>query len=152
MVKPAASNAEDSAGAAAAPLTEPSLTEPPLTVLYDGSCPLCRREMALYRRQAGDAPLCFTDISDPAVETPAGVPRERLMARFHVRQADGSLLDGAEAFLALWSRLPGWRWLARLGRWRGVARWMERAYSLFLKGRPALQRLARRLEPMPPTR
>ena len=37
-----------------------------LTVLYDGGCPLCRREIAhaqgLAQRQ-GDSGLCFVDIS-----------------------------------------------------------------------------------------
>jgi 3-demethoxyubiquinol 3-hydroxylase len=38
------------------------------------------------------------------------------MARFHVLDENGRLLGGAQVFLALWATLPGWRWLARLGR------------------------------------
>lgn len=121
----------------------------PLLVLYDGSCPLCRREIGLYRDLRPNAPLCFTDVSDPALPLPDGVSgptRAQLMARFHVRAADGRLLSGAAAFLALWAALPGWRWLARLGRLPGVAWTMERAYRLFLRQRPRLQRWAARLD------
>jgi predicted DCC family thiol-disulfide oxidoreductase YuxK len=47
---------------------------------------------------------------------PAGTTRPQLMARFHVLDENGRLLGGAQVFLALWATLPGWRWLARLGR------------------------------------
>jgi predicted DCC family thiol-disulfide oxidoreductase YuxK len=121
-------------------------TVPALTVLYDGACPLCRREIGLYRGLPSSTPLCFADVSDTTQPLPPGTTREQLLARFHVRQADGRLLSGAPAFLALWATLPGWRWLARLGRWPGVAWAMERAYRLFLRARPTLQRWAARLD------
>lgn len=123
--------------------------EPPgLTVFYDGSCPLCRREIEVYRGLEARAPVCFADVSDPALapDALAGRPREALLARFHVRAADGRLLDGAAAFLALWAALPGWRWLARAGRLPGAPWFLERLYRLFLRGRPRLQRWAQRLD------
>jgi len=43
--------------------------------------------------------------------------------------------------------LPGWRWLAWLGRLPGVARLMEWAYLGFLRVRPAVQRGFRRWKP-----
>ena len=119
---------------------------PPLTVLYDGACPLCRREIGLYRGLQPDAPVCFADVSDAALPLPPGTTREQLLARFHVRSRDGQWLSGAEAFLALWAALPGWRWLARAGRLPGAAWAMERIYRLFLRWRPALQRWASRLD------
>jgi predicted DCC family thiol-disulfide oxidoreductase YuxK len=125
----------------------------PLTVLYDGACPLCRREIGVYRGLAplrADAPVCFADVSDAAVVLPSALPpgttREQLLARFHVRGRGGELLSGAQAFLALWAALPGWRWLALFGRLPGAAWLMERGYLLFLRGRPALQRWALRLD------
>lgn len=120
---------------------------PPLTVLYDGACPLCRREIALYRGLRPRSPLCFADVSDAALPLPPGTTRAQLLARFHVRRRDGQLLSGAQAFLALWAELPGWRWLARLGRLPGALWVMERSYRLFLRGRPTLQRWARRVDP-----
>ena len=118
----------------------------PLTVLYDGACPLCRREIGVYRGLQPNAPVCFADISDATQLLPPGTTREQLMARFHVRSRDGALLSGAQAFLALWAVLPGWRWLAQVGRLPGAAWAMERTYRVFLRWRPALQRLASRLE------
>ena len=127
--------------------TEPTRTEPSLTVLYDGACPLCRREISVYRNLQplrSDAPVCFADVSDAAVSLPPETTREQLLARFHVKGRDGVLLSGAQAFLALWSALPGWRWLAFAGRLPGASWLMERMYRLFLRLRPVLQRLAAR--------
>ena len=128
---------------------DPSAVAQPLTVLYDGACPLCRREIAVYRGLQPlrpDTPVCFADVSDIALPVPPGTTREQLLARFHVRAADGELLSGAQAFLALWATLPGWRWLALAGRLPGAAWTMERAYRLFLRARPVLQRWASRLD------
>ena len=121
---------------------ESGASAPPLTVLYDGACPLCRREIGVYRGLRPIAPVCFADVSDTAQPLPSGITREQLMTRFHVRDSDGQLLSGAQAFLALWAALPGWRWLALVGRLPGAAWAMERAYRLFLRARPALQRWA----------
>jgi predicted DCC family thiol-disulfide oxidoreductase YuxK len=114
-------------------------------VLYDGACPLCRREIGVYRGLQPNTPVCFADVSDAARPLPPGTTRQQLMARFHVLDADGQLLGGARAFLALWAALPGWRWLARVGRLPGAAWAMERFYLVFLRVRPALQRWASRL-------
>lgn len=129
------------------PNSEPTPCSAGLTVLYDGSCPLCRREIGVYcdlKPLQADAPVSFVDISDAAVAPPPGVTRDDLMARFHVQGADGQMHSGATAFLKLWSALPGWRWLALLGRIPGATWVMERAYRLFLQGRPHLQRWAKR--------
>ena len=121
----------------------------PLTVLYDGACPLCRREIGVYRGLQplhSDSPVCFADVNDAALPLPPGTTREQLLARFHVRDRDGELLSGAQAFLALWAALPGWRWLALAGRMPGAAWVMEHGYRFFLRWRPMLQRWAFRLE------
>lgn len=123
---------------------------PQLTVLYDGACPLCRREIGVYRGLQPlrpESPLCFADVSDASLALPPDTTREQLLARFHVLSQNGQLLSGAQAFLALWAALPGWRWLALAGRLPGMAWVMERTYLLFLRWRPLLQRWAHRLEP-----
>lgn len=123
-----------------------------LTVLYDGACPLCRREIAHLQglaTQRPDSALCFVDISQAEGQTPHGAERQALLARFHVQRSDGSRLSGAAAFTAMWSRLPGWRWLARLASLPGMLPVLEWTYCLFLKLRPGLQWLARRVEGAP---
>ena len=129
--------------------TETNHSAQALTVLYDGACPLCRREIGVYRDlqplQPG-SPVCFADVSNTALPLPADTTREQLLARFHVQGPDGQLLSGAQAFLALWAALPGWRWLALAGSLPGAGWLLERMYRLFLRFRPTLQRWASRLD------
>lgn len=119
-----------------------------LCVLYDGACPLCRREIGVYRDLQAHTPVRYVDVSAvPASALPAERTRSDLLARFHVQHADGRLDSGARAFIALWATLPGWRWLARVASLPGVPWVMERAYRGFLRLRPAMQRVAAAFEP-----
>ena len=124
-----------------------SVSEPPCTrVMYDGSCPLCTREIRLYQKLTPAQTIRWVDVSSSAQPLPAEVSRAQLMQRFHVLTAQGEWLDGAQAFVHLWQQLPGWRWLARLARLPGVLVAMEWLYRLFLRWRPAIQSwLKRRL-------
>ena len=119
---------------------------PSLTVLYDGACPLCRREVGVYRGLTPLRPLRWCDVSEANSPLPTGGSRADYLARFHVQQADGTLLSGARAFVALWATLPGWRWLARIAALPGVTGLMDIAYRGFLRVRPAMQRVALALE------
>ncbi|MEM7696069.1 MAG: DUF393 domain-containing protein [Pseudomonadota bacterium] len=109
-----------------------------VTVYYDASCPLCRREIALYR---GRAEAEFVDVSDPG-NVPPDLSAEAAMARFHVRER-GRLYDGAAAFAALWRQTRGFRTLGRIAALPGIRHGLDVAYAGFLKIRPFIQRQVR---------
>jgi len=113
-----------------------------LTVLFDGACPLCRREIGVYRSLIPLQPVQWLDVSKGS-EDISSEEQALYMARFHVRQKDGQLLSGAAAFVALWLAMPGWRWLGRFARLPGVTPVLEVMYRGFLHLRPHLQRLLR---------
>jgi predicted DCC family thiol-disulfide oxidoreductase YuxK len=116
-----------------------------LTVMFDGACPLCRREIGVYQSLAPLEAVAWLDVSkDTAGLSP--VEQARYMVRFHVRLKDGRLLSGAAAFVALWLVMPGWHWLGRIGRLPGVTPLLELGYRGFLHLRPHLQRWARAAE------
>jgi predicted DCC family thiol-disulfide oxidoreductase YuxK len=113
----------------------------PLTVLYDGACPLCSREIAWYRRRTACEPIDWLDIGTSAPShLPRGVSREQAMARFHVIAPDGSIVTGARAFVRLWKAFPGLKRLALLARLPLVEPLMEWGYRVFLIFRPLLPR------------
>jgi predicted DCC family thiol-disulfide oxidoreductase YuxK len=116
------------------------------TVYFDGSCPLCRREIAVYRRAVPATPIDWVDVSTGNSCDIDGRNCRDLLARFHVRTAEGRMLSGAAAFVALWLLFPGWRWLGRFGSLPGMRAVLEVAYRGFLRVRPRVQRLVKRLE------
>ncbi len=63
------------------------------------------------------------------------------MARFHVGVADGRVLSGAAAFVAVWAQLPKWRWAARAASLPGALAALELGYRMFLPLRPLLSRV-----------
>jgi predicted DCC family thiol-disulfide oxidoreductase YuxK len=122
----------------------PDSTPAPLTVYFDGACPVCASEIAGYRRQPGaeacrwvDAAACADDELGP------GLTRDRALGRFHVRRADGRLVDGVQGFAALWQVLPRTAWLGRIASFGPVPAMLEVAYRWFL--------IVRRLWRAPPS-
>ncbi|MEM9301706.1 MAG: DUF393 domain-containing protein [Pseudomonadota bacterium] len=124
-------------------MSDETHTEGQVKVLYDGACPLCSREIALYQGLEAACPVEYSDISRDDTPLPGGLDRETVLARFHVQKESGEIVSGARAFVALWERLPGWRWLAKVAAIPGVTPLLELAYRAFLPVRPLLQRLVR---------
>ncbi len=113
----------------------------PVTVYFDGSCPLCRREIGFYQRCSGASDIVWQDVSESAQGQPAeDLTCRQAMARFHVRDTQGSLTSGAAAFVQLWLALKNWRWLGKLCSGPLMLRALEHGYVFFLRWRPALQR------------
>lgn len=106
---------------------------PAPTVYFDGACPVCSREIAMYRRQPGAGAVQWVDVAQcEAPALGAGLTRADAMARLHVRRADGSLVSGARAFTELWRALPRWAWAGRL-LGSGPGLWLlEAGYRCFL--------------------
>lgn len=110
-------------------------SNPPLRVLYDGGCPLCRREIAHYQQLTPRRPVHWIDIdADPSACESLGIARESAMARFHVLE-ESRIHTGAEAFVVLWSALPGWHLFATLARRLRALPLMERGYVWFARRR-----------------
>lgn len=112
-----------------------------LTIWFDGSCPLCTREIAIMKRLDRARAIKFIDVAD-ASGAACPINRAELLARFHARE-NGQLLSGAAAFAAMWRAIPLLRPLGLLARNPVVLRMLERAYTAFLRVRPRLQRFVR---------
>ncbi len=119
----------------------------PLSVYYDGGCPMCSKEMALYQRldakyhsqqnSIGSPVVNFVDITKlqnlPPVLQKAGVESlDDLVKHLHVSLPDGTISKNAEAFCVLWSRLPYWKHFAKFCMLTpGVLPLAEYLYQIF---------------------
>ena len=115
-----------------------------LCILYNGDCPICAREIALYRRLATrhGADIAFEDLGEADLAL-WGLNADTARRRLHARDA-GRVLHGMAAFRALWACLPGWRWLAWLTGLPGLGAVFALAYDRLAA--PLLYRMARRRE------
>jgi predicted DCC family thiol-disulfide oxidoreductase YuxK len=105
-------------------------------LFYDGGCSLCRREIAHYRRLDRAGRVEWVDLyAEPDQAQRYGLSWHTAMQRIHLLETDGRLVTGARAFAALWRRLPGYRWLARLVSLPGVLLLLEPAYAAFARRR-----------------
>jgi predicted DCC family thiol-disulfide oxidoreductase YuxK len=114
-----------------------------LVVYFDGSCPMCRREIVLYQGLPSREAIAWVDVSRP-VDCGDGLTCATAMRRFHVRDEHGRLLSGAAAFSRLWRCFAGWRWLGWATAVPPLSWLAEAAYRLFLPLRPRLQAWFRR--------
>ena len=115
-----------------------------ISVLYDGACPLCAREIAMYRRQQGKDAIRWLDVSQISeADIPLGLSRQAVLARFHVIRRDGSVAVGAAGFVELWKAFPKLRLVGSLASLPPILFILELGYSLFLRVRPTIQKHAR---------
>ncbi|WP_020469027.1 thiol-disulfide oxidoreductase DCC family protein [Zavarzinella formosa] len=107
-----------------------------LQIFYDGRCHLCSREISHYRKKAIPGTTEFVDITadtfDPVAE---GFDPKRVNRHLHTR-LDGKLFIGVDAFRAIWSVIPGYRWLGWLTGLPVVHFVSKFLYSIFARIRP----------------
>ncbi len=85
----------------------------PLTLYYDGACPLCLAEMRnLMLRNERAKRLRFVDIAAPGFVTPPGVTQHELGQLLHAQAPDGSWLRGVDTFIAMYEAVDV-PWVAR---------------------------------------
>ena len=110
----------------------------PLTLYFDGDCPLCAREIQILRRRAADTRLRLIDISHDDFDAQAlGLTHERLQSRLHARFADGRWVTGLDATLWSWRAAGLSIWAAPL-TWRALRPLLVIGYELFCRLRPHL--------------
>jgi predicted DCC family thiol-disulfide oxidoreductase YuxK len=129
------------------------MSGPELTLLFDGGCPLCVREVRFLqerdRRRHGEAPrLAFVDIDaadyDPAAHQ--GISYREAMGRIHAINADGTVLRDVEVFRRAYE-LIGLGWLYAPSRWPLLAPLLNAVYGLWARwrlaitGRPGIDQL-----------
>jgi predicted DCC family thiol-disulfide oxidoreductase YuxK len=105
-----------------------------LTVLYDGGCPMCNREIGHYRTLESLKPVDWLDAaSDDGALQRFGVTRADALAEFHVFDETGRLHKGADGFVTLWSALPYYRRLAQACLCLRLLPLMRWAYTRFAR-------------------
>lgn len=111
------------------------------TVYFDGLCHLCSREIEHYRKMKGAENLRFMDITSAEFDAVReGLDPRAVHAELHVRDDEGKVHVGVDAFVKIWSHLAALRWLGPVVAVRPVHWLLEGGYFCFAKVRPFLPR------------
>ena len=121
---------------------------PQLTLLYDGGCPLCLREVRFLQSRNRRQQIAFVDIdaADYNAAEHAGIDYRQAMGRIHAIDSHGEVLRDVAVFREAY-RLVGLGWLYAPTTWPGLAMLVNRVYAFWaarrLKwtGRPGLDQL-----------
>jgi len=107
-----------------------------LTVLYDGACPLCNREIqTLTRLDRGRGRLAAVDIAAPDFDASRYArDLDTLMGRIHGVRPDGEIIEGVEVFRCAYAAV-GLGWLLAWTRWPGLRSLSDVAYAWFARNR-----------------
>jgi len=91
------------------------LIQYPLTIYYDGACPMCRSEMETLKETDIHHKLILVDCSDSNLSLPESCPvtREAMMERIHAIDANGQWIKSTEVFAAAYAA-SGYQKLAAL--------------------------------------
>lgn len=113
-------------------------TKWPLTLYFDGECPLCAREISVLRGRAAPDRLRFVDISDASFDPKStGFTFAQMESLLHARFDDGTWVTGLDATLWSWRAAGLGFWAAPLS-WRLTRPVLNLGYRLFCRWRPHL--------------
>ena len=84
-----------------------------MKVFFNNSCKICRSEINLYKKEnIKDIDwIDITNNSDAEKETSRN--DKELLRRLHVKE-NGKIIQGAEAFLYVWKKIPKYKFLYNL--------------------------------------
>ena len=114
-----------------------------IKVFFNNSCNICRMEINHYKK-ISDGNLEWVDITNnnEALKLTSKTPTQ-LLRRLHVI-SDGEVIQGAKAFIIIWSKIPKYRILSKIFSFRPLFLLFHYlyeivAYFLFLKNKHQLK-------------
>ena len=115
------------------------MSEARIKMLYDGLCPLCKREVrAIEKHDKRDAIEPVDITADDFDASRFGLTAEAVHARMHAILPDGSVVTGMEAFRRIYAAM-GLGWLWHWTGWPILRPIFDGLYACFAKIRPRLQ-------------
>ncbi|ABX09120.1 thiol-disulfide oxidoreductase DCC family protein [Prochlorococcus marinus] len=121
-----------------------------LTLLFDGSCPFCTREVAFLRLKDKNNKLKFIDIDSREYNPDefSGITYKEAMTRIHGIKSDGKVLRDLDVFREAY-KLVGLSWVYEPTKWplfrqfAQICYWQWARWRLLLTNRPPLEELCK---------
>ncbi len=84
-----------------------------MKVYFNNSCKICKAEIDLYKKEKIEE-IDWVDITDNELaEQETSKDSKQLLRRLHVKDGE-KVIEGAEAFLLLWKKMPKYKFLYKI--------------------------------------
>ena len=84
-----------------------------MKVYFNNSCKICKTEIDLYKKE-NIQEIDWIDITNNnTAEFETSRSKKQLLRRLHVKNGD-KIIQGAEAFLIVWKKIPKYRFLYKI--------------------------------------
>ena len=112
------------------------MTQGKLTLLFDGACPLCLREVKFLRSRDTHKNIIFVDIDSPNYQpdTYSGISYKDAMSRIHAINESGEILQDVAVFREAY-RLIGLGWIYAPTNWPVLGSLIDQVYKIWAKWR-----------------
>ena len=114
-----------------------------MKVYFNNSCKICRSEINLYRKE-NIQNIDWIDITDnKEAEKETSRNDKELLRRLHIKE-NGKIIQGAEAFLYVWKKIPKYKFLYKFFKLPIIFTIFKysyevNAYFLYLKNKKQLR-------------
>ncbi len=129
------------------------MTKQDLTLLFDGGCPLCKREVSFLRSRDSSNRIAFINIDSPDYnpELFCKISYREAMGRIHGINSSGKVLKDIQVFREAY-RLVGLGWIYAPTTWPLLGALFDGLYTFWARWRlpftrrPSLEQLCRQRE------
>lgn len=117
-----------------------------MKVFFNNSCKICRSEINLYKKE-NIKDIYWIDITDNSdAEKETSRNDKELLRRLHVKE-NGKIIEGAEAFLYVWKKIPKYKFLYKFFKLPIIFSIFKYGYEivaffLYLKNKKQLKKLS----------
>ena len=117
------------------------MTQAKLTLLFDGGCPLCLREVNFLDSRDKLENISFVDINSPDFQPDlfSGISYKEAMGRIHAIKESGEILKDVAVFREAY-RLIGLGWIYAPTNWPILGSLIDQIYKVWAKWRLPLTR------------
>ena len=117
------------------------MTETKLTLLFDGGCPLCQREVTFLSSRDFSNSILFVDIDSPNYDPVlyCGISYREAMGRIHAITSSGEVLKDVRVFREAY-RLVGLGWVYAPTTWPVLGPLVDAFYRLWARRRLSFTR------------
>ena len=117
------------------------MTQSKLTLLFDGSCPICLREVNFLRSRDTLKNITFVNIDSPDYQPDlySDISYKKAMKRIHAITESGEILKDVSVFREAY-RLIGLGWIYAPTTWPLIGTLIDQVYEVWAKWRLPLTR------------